>query len=160
MESRDMLPLSWYPREMEAWRAFEEGDAPSYARAPRWPYPAMRRRSAGKRTDWVPALDILERSDGYSVRAELPGVSAADIDISVAGESLTISGTRRPPEGETELDYQCSEICYGDFQRTISLPGDADPERIEASFADGVLEITVPKLSELKPRKITVTLKE
>ena len=92
------------------------------------------------------------------VTAEVPGVNPEDIDISIEGETLTISGSRSEealPEG---AEYRRRERSYGEFTRSIELPFRIDAGSVEANFTNGVLNINLPRLPEEKPRKITVNV--
>ena len=94
--------------------------------------------------DWVPSIEVFQRNGQLVVQAELPGVWAEDIDVVVADGLLTLSGERRE-EVETDRDgFRRTERRYGSFARSIALPEGARTEEIQASFRDGVLEITIP----------------
>jgi HSP20 family protein len=110
---------------------------------------------AGERM-WAPALDISERKDAYVVTVEVPGIKADDLDITLEDGLLTIKGERRFTQESSEQQFHRVERRYGSFRRSITLPSQVQAEQIEASFEDGVLEVTVPKAEEAKPKKITV----
>lgn len=93
---------------------------------------------------WSPQIEVLERDDSLLVRADLPGVKREDLEVNVENDVLTIRGQRRQEHRETEGGYRRSERSYGTFYRQIPLPDDVDPSQIEASYQDGVLEVTVP----------------
>ena len=104
----------------------------------------------------VPAFAVKERADAYVLEADIPGVKDADIDISLSGNRLTVSGKRdeaRREEGETSFGY---ERQYGAFTRTFTLPEGVDGDRISADLESGVLSIFVPKKESSKPRKISL----
>lgn len=105
---------------------------------------------------WAALVDMYEKDDSFVVRAELPGVKKEDIEISMTGDTLSISGERKPPADVNDNDYKCSEVCYGSFSRTINISAAVDTDNIEASYEDGILEIRLPKLKEAKPTKIQV----
>jgi HSP20 family protein len=105
---------------------------------------------------WVPAVDVAETQDRYVITAELPGVKPEEVDISVENSMLTITGERKFYSQNKEEDFHRIERRFGSFVRTLTLPSVADPERIQASFDDGVLTIEVPKREEAKPRKIQI----
>jgi HSP20 family protein len=115
--------------------------------------------SGAQRQIWLPALDVYETSQAYIIEGDVPGVRLADIDIRFEQNTLTIKGTRAAtlhvPE-QAELRVYTAERASGDFARSIRLPEYVDGDRIEASLADGVLRITVPKASAAMPRRITV----
>ena len=83
-----------------------------------------------------------------------------DIDISVVGDSLTIKGERKAEDEVKEEDYYCCERSYGSFSRSIAVPSNVDAKKIEASYDDGVLEVSLPKASEVKPKKIAVSTRK
>jgi HSP20 family protein len=108
---------------------------------------------------WVPAMDVAERGDAYIVQAELPGVSPDQVDVSFEQNVLTIRGTK--PAGfdvqnEGELRVFAAERVHGSFERSVRLPEFVNADRISASFANGLLTITVPKAEAAQPRKITI----
>lgn len=104
----------------------------------------------------VPSVDVIDRDSEIMVRAELPGVSRDDLDISVTENTLTIKASSRHEEQVEEGDYQRCEISRGSFSRTLGLPGYVDSAKASASFRDGILELTLPKLEQARPRKINV----
>jgi len=103
-----------------------------------------------------PAIDIAEEDDAVVVKAEVPGCKADDIDISVYGNTLTISGEKKLSEEKKEKGYYHVESTYGNFRRELTLPTDVDPARIDAVCKDGVLAITLPKAEEAKTVKVKV----
>ena len=105
---------------------------------------------------WNPAVDIFEEKDNIVVKAELPGVSKEGISVDVKGRLLTIKGERSSDNEVKEGDYYHRERTFGRFQRTITLPGEVDPDAIKAEYSDGVLKITVAKPEAHKPKQITV----
>ncbi len=109
----------------------------------------------GVRRRWVPAMDLHEDGDVYVLRADLPGLDEADVNIEVEDRVLTISGERRSTHEEREGCVRV-ERAYGSFARTLTLPEGVDPEAIEASFDRGVLELRIPKPEERKPRKVAI----
>jgi HSP20 family protein len=109
-----------------------------------------------RRAPGYPAMNIWTKDDGLVITAEVPGVSPDDIDISVVGETLTLSGQRNPDELDEESRYHRQERGYGNFNRSIQLPFPVQVEEVEAEFKDGVLSISMPRAEEDKPRKIVV----
>jgi HSP20 family protein len=105
---------------------------------------------------WAPALDISERKDAYLVTAELPGVEADDLEITLEDGLLTIGGERHFAHDSSEQQFHRVERRYGAFRRAITLPAHVLAEGIEASFENGVLQLVVPKAEEAKPRTISV----
>lgn len=112
-----------------------------------------------KVADWfAPPSDASASEDNYEINVELAGVKPGDIDVSIHDNSLIVKGEKKSEREEKGTNYFFSEREYGAFQRTFRLPPDADSDKIEASCADGVLCIRVPKHKE-KPkqgRKISV----
>lgn len=102
-----------------------------------------------------PHVDVSETETNLIIRAELAGMSKDDIHIDATNESITISGDKAWIEKEGEK-YHKIERFYGSFQRTFSIGVPVDPENIKASFKDGVLEITIPKMEQGKARKIEI----
>jgi HSP20 family protein len=109
---------------------------------------------------WMPALEIYEKGDNYVVRTELPGMKKEDIDISVLGDTLTIKGERKAESEVKDEDYYRCEMCYGKFSRSVTLPAAVQAGKITASYDDGMLEITLPKAAEAKPKRVEVKVKE
>jgi len=113
--------------------------------------------SAGQPASGVfPLMNVTEDADNYYVRAELPGIKAEDLDISAAGESLTVSGERRPTGENSGATYHRRERDAGRFSRILTLPGAINSEAIDATMADGVLTVVLPKAEAAKPRQISV----
>jgi len=122
--------------------------------------PAIWRRTPVEEIGWAPAIEMFEKDDKFMVKAELPGMKEEDIDVSVVGDTLTIKGERKAESEVKEEDYYCCERSYGSFTRSITLPSSVDAKNIEASYENGVLEISLPKAAEVKPKKITVSAKK
>ena len=122
--------------------------------------PSVWRRLPIEERGWAPAIEMFEKEDKFVVKAELPGMKEEDIDVSVIGDTLTIKGERKGESEVKEEDYYCCERSYGSFSRSIAVPPNVDTKKIEASFEDGVLEISLPKASEVKPKKVTISAKK
>jgi len=103
-----------------------------------------------------PPMNVYSNKDGIMVTAEVPGLSAEDIEISVVGETLTISGSRNPVTVGDEFSYHRQERTSGEFTRTVELPHTVDPEKVDARMSNGILNIFMPRVEADKPRKITV----
>jgi len=101
-------------------------------------------------------FDVKETKDAFHFWADLPGVKQSDVDISVAGNKLTITGKREADPAQKDENVFVSERSYGSFSRTFTLPTSADVENIKADLTSGVLAVTLPKRVESQPRKITV----
>jgi HSP20 family protein len=95
---------------------------------------------------WLkPSVDIAEGRKAYQISVEVPGISEDEIDLSIDGDDLIISGEKRQEHEEDEEGYHRIERSYGQFRRVLSLPGDADTDRISARFKNGVLDVQVPR---------------
>jgi HSP20 family protein len=104
----------------------------------------------------VPNVDMYDKKDKIVVKAELPGMTKDHIDLTINEGSLTLKGEVKKEEEVKEEDYYSRERSYGSFTRTIALPAEVDKEKAKAKFKDGILEITLPKKEEAKPKEIKV----
>jgi HSP20 family protein len=139
--SRDIWePFGSLRRDME--RGFE-----NFSRDFGWGPPAL----AG--TGMAPRVDVSETDSEIKIEAELPGVEEKDIEIVLSGGRLTIKGEKRQEKEEKKKDFHLVERSYGSFARSIGLPFEADPNKVKASFAKGVLTVTVPKPPEVKAKE-------
>ncbi len=109
----------------------------------------------GTRT-WAPAVDVFETKDAMVLKAELPGLTADDVDVEIDDNVLTVSGERTFKDTVEEGRFYRLERSYGRFSRSLTLPQGIKADSVSATFADGVLEVTVPKAEEVKPRKVTI----
>ena len=105
---------------------------------------------------WAPAVDLYEDKDNLIVKAELPGMKKEDIDISLHQGSIIISGERKLESQTGEGDMSRSERFFGRFQRALELTKPVDPNKVTATYKDGILTVTLPKTEESKPKQITV----
>ncbi len=112
--------------------------------------------NAGPAVDWIPAVDIVEQKDGFLLRADVPGVVAEDIDVSMEDGILTVSGERAADTHDDTDGVRRFERKTGRFSRRFSLPDTANAEGIAAKYANGILELSIPKLPQVQPRRITV----
>jgi HSP20 family protein len=103
-----------------------------------------------------PLMNVTEDKDSFYVRTELPGIKPDELDISVTGNSLSISGERKLPADEANAKYHRRERDAGKFNRIITMPSEIDPEKVQATSADGVLTIVLPKPEKVKPKQISV----
>jgi HSP20 family protein len=108
--------------------------------------------------EFVPSVDISETDQDIIVQAEIPGINPKDLDISLNGRLLTIKGEKKSEHEEKKENYHKIERKYGAFSRTLELPADVDPDKVEAVYKDGVLKITLPKTESGK--KIEVKTSE
>lgn len=107
----------------------------------------------------MPMVDIIERENEFSIKVELPGVDKKDVKITVQNDVLTIKGEKKQENEIKGENYQHIERSYGIFQRSFTLPTSVHSEKIDASYDNGVLSVTIPKLEEAKPKEIEVKLK-
>ena|SRR5688500_11495367 len=105
---------------------------------------------------WVPPVDLVEVDDHFVLRADLPGLSEADVSIEVQDGTLTISGERKTEHEEQERGWYRIERSFGSFSRSLTLPDGVDADAISANFDRGVLEVRVPKPAERKPRRVEI----
>ena len=105
---------------------------------------------------WLPAVDVRESDEAFVFTAELAGLDKKDVDITVEDGILTLSGERQFNDQEQEKNYRRIERAYGAFSRSFKLPSAVDAERIEASFTNGLLTVSVPKAEVAKARKIEI----
>jgi HSP20 family protein len=103
-----------------------------------------------------PVVDIAETENEFVVKAEVPGCKAEDIDISVHGNMLTISGEKKAEEEKKEKGYYHVERSYGSFRRELTLGSEVDTAKIEATCKDGVLTMTLPKSEKAKAFKVKI----
>lgn len=108
---------------------------------------------------WTPAVDVYEDKDAVKIVAELPGVKPEDVRISLENQTLTVRGEKRQVAEEKTERVHRYERSYGAFERSFSLPGTVDADRIEASFDGGLLTVTLPKVERARPRQIEVRTK-
>ena len=103
-----------------------------------------------------PSANLTEDKDGYYVRAELPGLKADQLNISVTDNTISISGERKIADEGENVRYHRREREAGTFSRSISLPGEVDAEKVEAELKDGILTVHIPKGEKAKPKQISV----
>lgn len=111
---------------------------------------------SAKLTTWAPAVDIAEHDDEYVVKVELPGVAKDEVKITLESNILTISGEKRQDKESKKENVHRMERVYGSFQRSFTLPSTVRSEKIDAFFRDGILNISLPKAEEAKPKQIEV----
>lgn len=112
-----------------------------------------------KRVDgsiWAPAVDLKEDANNFIVSAELPGLKREDIQVEIENNTLMIKGERKFEKREEKENYHFVERSYGSFYRSFTLPKNVDAEKIAAEYKDGVLQVTLPKKEEVKPKKVEV----
>ena len=120
-------------------------------------WPMLRLRPLEWRTqEFMPSVDVIDEEKQVRINAEVPGMSPEDIDITLSGgNSITISGEKKWERFDAGRDVRYSERSYGTFRRSVSLPTEVQPDKVEATFKNGVLSIVLPK----SPRAIEQTKK-
>jgi len=117
-----------------------------------WPW--GRREAEG--LGWTPAIDVLDRKDEMVLRADLPGLTEKDIEITVQDGNLSLQGQRKEEKETKEEDYYCCERWSGTFSRTLALPPGINADKVNAAFKNGVLEIHVPKAKQAEGKRIEI----
>lgn len=134
---------------------FENQFPTSWMHPFQWPHPSWSKLGApfaGK----MPNVDVIDREKEIVVKAELPGVDKKDLDISVTKNTVTIKGSTSHEEKEEKGNYYRSEISRGSYSRTLTLPSEVNEDKAKADFKDGILELTLPKVTAEKRRTIKV----
>lgn len=155
-----MAIIPWRPRK-DVWQPFREVETLQNEMNKlfdfslgRWPV-----RSTGLMEGaWNPSVDVFESKDNIMVKADIPGMKKEDIEISIHGDTLIIKGEKKEETESKEKDYVKTERFYGSFNRALTLPSEVDETKGKASYKDGVLEMTLPKKEEKKPRQIKVDI--
>lgn len=106
--------------------------------------------------DWVPPVDIREEDQQFVIHADLPGVEAKDIDVTLEKGVLTIRGRRELASRDEKNGYRRTERVSGEFFRRFTLPDTTDAQAVKARFTNGVLEVAIPKQAQVLPRRINV----
>jgi len=106
---------------------------------------------------WVPAMDLVESTDHFVLRADLPGLAEEDVQIEIEDGVLTVSGERKPEDGTKQEGYYRIERSFGSFSRSLTLPKGVDADNVIASFDRGVLEVRIPKPEKARPKRISIT---
>jgi len=120
--------------------------------------PVRRRRAVSTEGVISPNVDIFERGNELVILIELPGVKKEEIELVISDDRLIVKGEIKKPEGVKEEDYILNERSYGSFTRSINLPADIDKSSVKASFNNGILEISMLRKEEAKPREIKIHL--
>ena len=105
---------------------------------------------------WAPPVDVFERNDHLVIRAEIPGVNKEDMDVRIENGVLTLRGERKQDSEITAENAHRMERVYGTFGRSFSLPTTVDAAKVAATYKDGILEVTVPKIEAAKHREIEI----
>ena len=148
-----MALIRWSPRR-EVWDPFEsltemhnEMDR-LFGRSLRY--------QGGMEAVFSPAIDVAVEKDNVIVKADLPGLTKDDVSVSLQDNCLTIKGEKKQETEKKDANYFLSERVHGSFTRVIELPVAVNAARIDARFTDGVLQVTLPKTEEAKPKQIEV----
>jgi HSP20 family protein len=104
-----------------------------------------------------PPINVYDVGEGYILSAQLPGVAPEDVELSITGETLTMRGERKRPEGVKDDNYRRQERPMGRWARTITLPDRVENDQVSASFSNGILSVRLPKAESAKPRHISVS---
>ena len=109
--------------------------------------------------EWIPSVDISETTKSFIMKAELPGLDAKDVKVSLSGDLLTIKGEKKREEEEKDEHHHFVERYSGSFQRSFQLPTSVKGDKVEATFNKGVLKVTVPKVEEAEKKEIEIKVK-
>jgi len=109
-------------------------------------------------SSFAPAVDVYEDEHNVTLKIEVPGIDEKDIDVRIESNTLTVHGERKIEKEEKEENYRRVERQYGSFTRTFNLPPTVDAEKVQADYDKGVLNITLPKKAEAKPKQIKVNV--
>lgn len=114
-----------------------------------------------RRAQWqvVPAMDLVEKDKEYEITAELPGMDEKSVELKVSNNILTIKGEKTEEKEERKKDYYLSERRYGSFERSFQLPEGIDTDKIDATFAKGILTVKLPKTADAQKAEKTISVK-
>jgi HSP20 family protein len=150
------VPDVWRSFRSEMDRLFDRFGFPSLRRMfdmePAW-------RPSSTFTFSAPAIDMSEDDKAYKITAELPGLDAKDVDVSVTGDRLVLKGEKRQEKEEKDKNYYFSERSYGSFQRAFELPTSVDRDKVTADYSKGVLTITLPKTADAQKQSKKIEVK-
>ncbi len=108
---------------------------------------------------WSPAVDLAENDKELTVRAELPGIDPKDLEVTVTGNQLVISGEKKESNEHSEKNFYQTETRYGSFRRTVALPEGIDTENVDAQYANGVLTLHLRKIAPAAAKRVEVKAK-
>jgi HSP20 family protein len=111
-------------------------------------------------TAWMPALELADAGDNFVLKAQLPGIDAKDIEVQVTREAISISGERRYENTDEKSGYVRSEFRYGKFHRVLPLPAHIQNDSVQAEYKDGILTLTLPKVTEARNKVVKINLAE
>ena len=107
---------------------------------------------------WMPALELVDAGDNFVLKAQLPGIDPKDIDVQVTPEAISISGERRYQNTDEKSGYVRSEFRYGKFHRVLPLPAHIQNDSVQADYKDGILMLTLPKVTEARNKVVKINL--
>ena len=107
---------------------------------------------------WMPALELVDGGDNFVLKAQLPGIDPKDIDVQVTPEAISISGERHYENTEEKPRYVRSEFRYGKFHRVLTLPAHIQNDSVQAEYKDGILMLTLPKVTEARNKVVKINL--
>jgi HSP20 family protein len=107
---------------------------------------------------WMPALELADTGDNFVLKAQLPGIDPKDIDVQVTPEAISISGERRYENTDEKSGYVRSEFRYGKFHRVLPLPAHIQNDSVQAEYKDGILMLTLPKVTEARNKVVKINL--
>ncbi len=147
--------MAW---ELTTWRPFRDLDRMRSEMDRLWDsfFEERSTRKTGDGEEWLPMVDVSETKNDIIVKAEIPGMDAKDLDLSLTDGSLVIRGEKKKEKEEKEENYHFVERSYGSFVRTIPLPKEVRHDKINASYKDGVLKVVLPKSEEAKTKEIRI----
>jgi HSP20 family protein len=121
-----------------------------------WPFQSE--QNGALTSAWLPACDVFEDREAVKIMAEVPGVRPEDVKLSIENNLLTIRGEKKQQAEEKTERVHRYERSYGTFERTFALPTTVDPEKIAATYSQGILTVTIPKADRARPREIPVSV--
>lgn len=150
-----MALIRWSPK---TWDPFREMDAlqETMTRLLEDTLPTPPKEEELNSAIFYPAVDIHEGDKAIAIKAELPGIKKDDVHIDVHDGVITLKGERKFEKEDNKENYHRIERSYGSFFRSFTLPSTVDVEKINATYKDGILEVTIPKTEEAKPKSIPV----
>jgi HSP20 family protein len=151
--ARHLAPVSAFEREIDS--LFDE-----FRHRFSWPrlFGRERRFAPLEERIPIPSIDVYEKNDEVIVKAELPGMSKNDIEVTLTDSTLTVKGEKRKEEEVKEGDYYRSERSFGSIVRTVDLPSEVKADQAKATFGDGVLEVRLPKTEEAKQKPVKIQI--
>jgi HSP20 family protein len=107
---------------------------------------------------WNPSVDVSETKDSVVIKAEIPGMTKDDVKISIQDNTITLKGEKKQEKEEKDANYHRIERSYGSFCRSFTLPTAVKADKIKATYKDGILNVTLPKTEEVKPKEIPISI--